>query len=192
LSRAGVIITRNGIMSPAQLGALLLRVDLPDEAATAHLARRLAALARGGDVIALWGDLGAGKTLFARAFINALPRPGGGAETAPEEEVPSPTFTLVQVYDRAPAPVWHIDLYRIEDPSEARELGLDEAFAEGISLIEWPDRLGDRLPAGRLDLVLDFVERPESRRAGLHGGPDWRARLAEAGLSIQEGAPAHA
>lgn len=179
-------------MTPAQPGALLLRVDLPEEAATQQMARRLAALARAGDVIALWGDLGAGKTVFARAFVNALAPPGGDATAAEEEEVPSPTFTLVQVYERAPASVWHVDLYRIEDRSETRELGLDEAFAEGISLIEWPGRLGAGLPAERLDLVLDFAERPEARRAELRGGDGWRARLAEAGMDAAAGAEVQA
>ncbi len=180
-------------MTPAQPGALLLRIDLPEEAATRGLARRLAVLVRAGDVIALWGDLGAGKTVFARAFVNALAPPDGDAAAARDEEVPSPTFTLVQVYERDPAPVWHVDLYRIEDRSETRELGLDEAFAEGISLIEWPDRLGAWLPAGRLDLVLAFAERPEARLAELRGGAGWRARLSEAGIGAAAGAqaPAH-
>src|SRR5579885_856275 len=103
-------------------------LTLADVSATADLAGRIAAEARAGDVIALWGDLGIGKTEFARAFIRA--RPGGHAAV----EVPSPTFTLVQVYDLSP-PVWHFDLYRLERPDEAWELGLEEAFAEAISLI---------------------------------------------------------
>ena len=95
-------------------------IELPDEAATAALATRLARLVRRGDVIALKGELGAGKTVFARAFIQA--RAGGG------EEVPSPTFTLVQVYEMPDAALWHFDCYRLRDPEEAWELGIEDAF----------------------------------------------------------------
>ena len=143
-------------------------IDLPDEAATARLAARIAARAVPGDVIALQGDLGAGKTAFARAFIRAR---GGG------EEVPSPTFTLVQVYRPGPAAIWHFDLYRLRSPEEAWELGIEDAFRDGISLIEWPDRLGPLLPGHRLDIALDFADRPEARRATLAGDAEWRARL---------------
>lgn len=152
-----------------------LRVDLPDPAATAGLARRVAALARGGDVIALRGDLGAGKTSFARAFVNALPGPDG---TPRDEEVPSPTFTLVQSYRRLPADVWHFDLYRLERPEEAYELGIEEAFGSAIVLIEWPERMGDLLPPQRLDVALSFASAAEARRAELTGWGDWAARLA--------------
>ena len=144
-------------------------LDLPDETATAALARGLAARARSGDVIALWGDLGAGKSVFARAFINA--RPG-----APED-VPSPTFTLVQVYERGPVPVWHFDLYRIERPEEIIELGFEEALAEGIVLIEWPDRLGPLLPPERLDLRLEFAAEANARKAEMTGHGAWAERL---------------
>ena len=159
-----------------------LRLDLPDPAATAALAARLAALARLGDVIALGGDLGTGKTSFARAFINALARVEDEPAGEVPEEVPSPTFTLVQTYRRKPADVWHFDLYRLKLPEEAYELGIEEAFAEAISLIEWPDRLGRLLPADRLDLVLHFTDRPEARRANLCGRGGWAARLAKSGL----------
>lgn len=143
-------------------------VALPDLAATARLAAALARLARPGDVIALEGPLGAGKTTFARAFIDAL----GG-----REEVPSPTFTLVQLYELAPAPVWHFDLYRIVKPEEVYELGLEEALAEGICLIEWPERLGALLPAERLDLRLDFALGTTGRDAALAGHGGWARRL---------------
>jgi tRNA threonylcarbamoyladenosine biosynthesis protein TsaE len=151
-----------------------LDLPLPDPAATEALGRALAPLLRVGDVIALHGDLGAGKTALARALIRALPGPQGAAE----EEVPSPTFTLVQTYERDPAPVWHVDLYRIEDPAGLRELGLSEAFAEGITLVEWPDRLGDDLPDDALNIVLTFDWSGRARRARLHGGGDWPRRLA--------------
>jgi tRNA threonylcarbamoyl adenosine modification protein YjeE len=150
----------------------MTRVDLPDEAATAALAARIAALAAPGDVIALKGDLGAGKTSFARAFIRAR----GDAH----EEVPSPTFTLVQIYEAAFGVIWHFDLYRLSTADEAWELGIEDAFASGISLIEWPERLGPLLPLHRLDVTLDFGDQPHARRAFIVGDAGWQARLAGA------------
>ena len=144
-------------------------VDLPDKAATVALAARVAAAARPGDVIALSGELGVGKTTFARAFIRA--RGGRG-------EVPSPTFTLVQIYELPDGAVWHFDLYRVRDPAEGWELGIEDAFRDGISLVEWPDRLGALLPAGRLDIALAFAA-GDARRAALSAGGDWPARLAD-------------
>ena len=143
-------------------------VELPDEAATAALAARISALAAAGDIIALKGDLGAGKTTFARGFIRAR----GGLE-----EVPSPTFTLVRIYELGAAAVWHFDLYRIQSPEEAWELGIEDAFAEGISLIEWPERLGPLLPPRRLEIEFLFGDQPEARRAVLGAGEGWRPRL---------------
>jgi tRNA threonylcarbamoyladenosine biosynthesis protein TsaE len=144
-------------------------VDLPDETATAGFAEQISALAAIGDIIALKGDLGAGKTTFARGFIRAR----GGTE-----EVPSPTFTLVQVYELAPAAIWHFDLYRLKSPEEAWELDIEEAFAEGISLIEWPERLGSLLPRRRLEIEFLFRDRPEARHAVLDANEDWQKRLA--------------
>ena len=116
-------------------------------AATARLAARLAPLAAPGDVIGLSGSLGSGKTTFARAFIRArLDRP--------EEEVPSPTFTLVQLYEHAAGAIWHFDLYRLGAPADACELGIEDAFAGAISLIEWPERLGALMPDDRLRVHL--------------------------------------
>jgi tRNA threonylcarbamoyladenosine biosynthesis protein TsaE len=152
-----------------------IALDLPDEAATAALARRLARLARPGDVIALAGGLGSGKTSFARAFIRSLPL----GDAADGEEIPSPTFTLVQIYERRPAPVWHFDLYRLERPEEAYELGLEDAFSGAISLIEWPERLGSLLPGERLDVRLSFTDEGGRRRVELVGHGDWAARLGE-------------
>jgi tRNA threonylcarbamoyladenosine biosynthesis protein TsaE len=120
-------------------------LDLVDEAATVHLARRLARAARPGDVIALEGPLGSGKTALARAFIQSL--------VGAEEEVPSPTFTLTQLYDCEIGTIWHFDLYRLDKAEDALELGIEDAFADGISLIEWPDRLGPWLPAERLTVT---------------------------------------
>jgi len=150
-----------------------LDLNLPNEAVTAALAAVLAARAVPGDVLALFGDLGAGKTAFARAFINALSHP----EAHRPEEVPSPTFTLVQVYERAPAPVWHFDLYRLERPEDAYELGLEEALGQAILLIEWPERLGPLLPAARLEVRLSFAESAGARRARLVAIGPWAERL---------------
>ena len=143
--------------------------DLPDEAATAALAARVAAVAQPGDVIALHGELALGKTSFARAFIAAR----GGAVP-----VPSPTFTLAQLYDLPSGPVWHFDFYRLKRPEEAWELGIEEAFAEAVSLIEWPERAAAVLPAVRLDITLRQGPTPNARRAELSGHGDWKARLA--------------
>ena len=144
---------------------------LSDEAATRRLGERLAALARPGDVIALWGTLGTGKSTLARAFIRAL--------TSPDEEVPSPTFTLVQQYDSPAGLIWHFDLYRLEKPDDALELDIEEAFADGICLIEWPDRLGPHLPRRRLDVTLDAGDAEGSRRASLSATGSWADRLGE-------------
>lgn len=116
-----------------------------DEADLAAVAARIAAVLRPGDVIALSGDLGAGKTTFARGVLRGLGWTG---------EVPSPSFTLVQTYDIVPL-VWHVDLYRLDSADEAEALGLDDVWDEAAVLIEWPERLGDRLPSHALRLRLD-------------------------------------
>ena len=151
----------------------MIVVELPDAASTAVLAARIAALARPGDVIALQGELGAGKTSFARAFIRAR---------GTEEAVPSPTFTLVQVYDVGDAAIWHFDCYRLRRPEDAWELAIEDAFADGISLIEWPERLGRLVPPRRLLISLCPGSAATARRAeidpGAGPGADWAARLA--------------
>ena len=147
---------------------------LADLAATQELARRLAGRARTGDVIGLGGGLGAGKTAFARAFVNAV----AAAHGAPPEEVPSPTFTLAQVYPFARLTLFHFDLYRIDHADEAFELGIEEAFVEGVSLIEWPERMAPLLPPDRLELVLRPGPSATGRIAVLTGHGGWRSRLA--------------
>jgi len=150
----------------------MIVIDLADEDATTALAVRIARLAARGDVIALKGDLGSGKTTFARAFISAR----GNRE----DEVPSPTFTLVQLYEPGPsetAPIWHFDLYRLRAAEEAWELGIEDAFNDGISLIEWPERLGPLLPSRRLEITFEFGTRPDTRRVTLDPGTAWGARL---------------
>jgi tRNA threonylcarbamoyladenosine biosynthesis protein TsaE len=144
-----------------------------DEEDTARIAAAVARVARSGDVLALAGDLGSGKTAFARGFVRAL---AGAAE-----EVPSPTFTLVQSYAAGDGrAIHHFDLYRIDDPEDAWELGIEEAFADGITLIEWPERLGRLLPSDRLEVRLDMPPGggASERRITLVAGPSWKDRLA--------------
>jgi tRNA threonylcarbamoyladenosine biosynthesis protein TsaE len=145
-------------------------IALADEAATAALAWRLAPHLRPGDVVALTGDLGAGKTSFARALIRALSGPEGS-----EREVPSPTFTLVQSYEAPAGRIHHFDLYRIKSPDELTEIGWDEALADGIVLVEWPERAGTLLPARRLDIALEFGATSETRAAVLRPHGEWMA-----------------
>src|SRR5690349_768767 len=121
---------------------------LADEQATAKAGARLASLAKSGDTITLSGPLGVGKTAFARGFIAALGHAG---------DVPSPSFAIVQPYDELDPPVWHVDLYRIEEPSEIDELGLDSAL-DAVLLVEWPERAGPAAWPDALALPLDFAQ----------------------------------
>jgi tRNA threonylcarbamoyladenosine biosynthesis protein TsaE len=120
-------------------------VIVEDEQATARAGARLAAVAKAGDVITLSGPLGAGKTTLARGFIAALGHSG---------DVPSPSFAIVQPYEELDPAVWHVDLYRLEDPSELAELGLDAA-ADGVLLVEWPERAGPDAWPQALRLALE-------------------------------------
>lgn len=143
-----------------------LTLELPTEADTRALGVRLAGLLRAGDSVLLHGPIGAGKSHLARALIQA--------RLGRAEDVPSPTFTLVQVYEAEGAELWHADLYRLTHPDEVWELGLDEAFARAICLVEWPDRLGGHVPPGALHLRL--VPDGDGRRALLSGGRDGLVR----------------
>lgn len=145
-----------------------ISLDLPDPAATDALGRKLAGILRPGDVVALEGPLGSGKTALARAAIRAL--------TSPDEDVPSPTFTLVQSYEGPQGPLFHFDLYRLEAPDQAVELGIDDAFADGISLVEWPERLGGYLPRRHLKITLAAGAEKDSRIARITGGTQWKDR----------------
>lgn len=149
-------------------------LELEGEAATQRLGRALAPLLRAGDLLALWGDLGMGKSSLARALIQERLRLAG----CPPEDVPSPTFTLVQIYEAGGISLAHFDLYRIADPAEIYELGLEEALEEGAALIEWPGRLEDLLPQERLDILLEPCRK--GRRARLKGTGGWAARLGAA------------
>ena len=145
-----------------------LEMRLPRPSATADLGRKLARICAAGDVIALHGDLGAGKSSLARALIREL----AGAAI----DVPSPTFTLVQTYDLPAFPVWHVDLYRLSDPAEVDELGLEEALERGALLVEWPERLPDGVFPNRLTIRLDATA-PDRRRLRAVGGPGWADRI---------------
>lgn len=136
-----------------------LSAVLDNDEDTCRLARLLAPVLRAGDAVLLEGPIGAGKTLFCRALIRA--------RLGRKEDVPSPTFTLVQTYDSDPD-IWHADLYRLTHPDEARELGLEEAFATAITLIEWPDRLGNQAPAGAIRIR--FISAGEGRRVEIDVG----------------------
>ncbi len=122
-----------------------------NEEETAHLARTLAKSAKPTDIFTLRGTLGMGKSVFARNFIHEL----AGAEI----EVPSPTFTLVQTYETEKAPIWHFDLYRIEEAEEIYEIGWEEALGQGILLIEWPERLGSILPKEHTEVAFEMLGR---------------------------------
>lgn len=152
----------------------LLEVELADEEATRSLGKALAARLQIGDLILLRGDLGVGKTALARALVQAHLAAHGLAE-----DVPSPTFTLVQTYESPALLLAHADLYRIEEPGELRELGLAEFADEGVVLIEWPERAEAeirRLSRDRLDITLTLM--PEGRRGvRLEGSGSWAARL---------------
>ncbi len=149
-----------------------MRLLLADLAATRRFAGALARALQPGDLVALSGELGVGKSELVRAVVRSL----AGAPL----EVPSPTFTLVQRYELPGLVLTHADLYRIRDPLELEELGLEEALLEGALLVEWPERAGSWLPAERLDLTLAFApEKGEQARwLSLQGGVGWGERIA--------------
>jgi tRNA threonylcarbamoyl adenosine modification protein YjeE len=147
-----------------------LVLELRDLAATHRLAARLAGALRGGDLIALRGDLGAGKSELARAVIRA--------RAGVELDVPSPTFTIVQDYPLDGLTIRHIDLYRIADPGELLELGLEEEPGEDEAwLVEWPERAAGRLAGNMLKIELEEGETPEARTARIKGDATWTPRL---------------
>jgi len=142
---------------------------LPDEAATAALGAAIAAQLRPGEAVCLSGPLGAGKSVLARGLVRAL--------TSPQEEAPSPTFTLIQFYEGRSFPVAHLDLYRLKAPEEAEELGLEEALEVGAAVIEWPERLGGALPPDRLEVALQPDPATEERLARLRAFGSWSGRV---------------
>ena len=142
---------------------------LKDEAATTRLGAAIAGALRSGEGVCLSGPLGAGKSTLARGLVRAL--------TTPDEDVPSPTFTLVQFYEGPRLKVAHFDLYRLARPEEAYEIGLDEALDDGAAVIEWPEKLGHHLPADRLDVELRIEG--DRRRARLNPHGAWEGRALE-------------
>lgn len=146
-------------------------VFLADEKATLALGAALAPALRKGDVLCLSGPLGAGKTTLARGVIAAL---------TTGEEAPSPTFALVETYEGGNVALWHFDLYRLAKPADVWELGLEVAFAEGASLIEWPERIAAHIPSTALLIRLAIEGR--GRRALIRGGQPWSRRLCGVGL----------
>ena len=163
----------------------VIHLELSDLATTQRFGSLLAAKLKAGDVIALSGSLGAGKSALARSIIQAV--------DPTEFDVPSPTFTLVQQYALADGtPLWHLDLYRIDDPEDAMALGLDDAFIDAVCLIEWPDRLEKFMPKTKLsihlyanDAVVDAADdvvgesgvSSNSRFADVIAPPYWADRL---------------
>lgn len=142
------------------------RIPLPDLAATRAVAEKLVKLLRPKDVLALEGSLGAGKTTFVRALLRALDI---------SEDVPSPTFTLLQTYETKQLPVYHFDLYRLKNENELDELGWDDALAEGLSFVEWPERAGTYMPKDYLTLKFVFDGYERSLSFIPHG--NWQERM---------------
>jgi len=138
---------------------------LADEAETVAFGCQLAVLARPGDVVALSGPLGVGKTTLVRGFLTGLGH---------DDEVPSPSFAIVQPYDALDPPAWHVDLYRLNDPSELAELGLD-ATEDAVLLVEWPEHAGEGAWPDALRLTLDFAE-AGARRLTAQVPPPWEGR----------------
>lgn len=143
-------------------------VQLNGLEATQKLAAKLSELAVAGDIIALEGPIGAGKTTFARYFV---------AASGYRDEVPSPTFTLVQTYEGERLSIWHFDLYRLQRPEDTFELGMDQAFDEAVSLIEWPERLNGLLPADRLLLRFSHGANDNDREVEIDCGDRWSPRI---------------
>jgi len=150
-----------------------LTINLANETSTIRLGATIARLLQAGDAVCLWGPLGAGKSTLARGLIRAL--------TRPDEDVPSPTFTLVQFYQTPDLSLAHFDLYRLRGPDEVEEIGLDEALDNGAVLIEWPERLEGRLPADRLDIEIAMAGEgaDEHRVARMTPHGAWKGRSIE-------------
>ena len=152
------------------MGVELKTITCRNSEATQAVARALALRLEPGDIVLLEGEVGAGKTHFARSVIQALlPSP---------EDIPSPTYTLVQTYDGTRGEIWHADLYRLTDVSELEELGMSAAFDEAICLVEWPDRLGSARPATALTISLTATAGDDARTLIFRWSkPCWKGKL---------------
>lgn len=159
---------------PSQPLSPPLSLRLASEDATRALAARMAQGLRAGDTLLLQGPIGAGKTFFARALIRTLLARAGRVE-----EVPSPTFTLVQTYEAGALEIWHADLYRLTSADEVTELGLEDAFDTALCLVEWPDRLGDLAPPDALALRFSAPGEAGLRIVEMSGPARWGAMLAD-------------
>ena len=148
------------------MSSVLKTVNLKNQEETEALGAALALVARGGDVLLLRGGLGAGKTTLARGFIMAL---------TGEDEVPSPTYTLVQIYDGPGFDIWHFDLYRLENENDVWELGIEEAIEHSVCLIEWPERIEGLLTGSELTIEIGIID--DGRTAIVTGDEKWRQRL---------------
>ena len=152
------------------MSAMSLSISLPNADATTAHAVALGTTLHPGDLVLLSGVVGAGKTHFARSLIQS--------QLSTPEDVPSPTFTLVQTYETNRGEIWHADLYRLTDPQDIEELGLIEAFETAICLIEWPDRLGDLVPHHALSLSLKDGDQPDARILSAQWrDPKWDTKL---------------
>ncbi len=176
---ASELALTNPMIKVSDTDARLVHRVMTEEAMNV-LAKKLANVATAGDLIAVHGALGAGKSTFARRFIRSFAR----RHDQFVDEVPSPTFTLVQMYPLGNDVIWHFDLYRVGDAEELRELGLDDALSD-ICLIEWPDRATHLLPASRLDIHLDHTANDLERQVTLVGHGDTGRRLLESPDSME-------
>lgn len=143
-----------------------MEYHLSDSQKTLALGQKLALKAKCGDVIALRGDLGAGKTTLSRGFIQAL---------CDVSDVPSPTYTLVQTYETSDFEIWHCDFYRLDTPDDIYELGVLDAFEEAVTVMEWPDKIGHHVPDNCLNVTILFDD--EARRVRITGPDEWMERL---------------
>ncbi len=134
-----------------------MEVIAHSEKETAAIAAQLASSLKTGDILLLHGTLGMGKSVFARSLIRTL-------TSQPDLDVPSPTFTLVQTYESEQGSIHHYDLYRIKDPEEILELGWEESISDGITIVEWPERLGPHKPTARLDITLSTIDNDPNAR----------------------------